>query len=114
MSYISRKEDRSNVFHGSKVVSLLTSTPDRSHLGKAMTLFSCDEYHVRCCGWLRGLAERAICEYSPAIGSLKNGYGSIVSTEEDRKGQTFQLIYVVGCFLSVWATQELRVISGID
>jgi hypothetical protein len=66
-----RKKDRSNVFHGSKVASLLTSTPDRSHLGKTMTLFSCDEYHVRCCGWLKGLAERAICEYSPAIGSLK-------------------------------------------
>ena len=66
-----KKEDEPNVFHGSKEASLLTSSPRRCCLGKTMMLFSCDEYYLRCCGWWRGLAERATCEYSPAIGSLK-------------------------------------------
>ena len=37
----------------------------------------------------------------PQLDPLKDGYDSIVNTDDDRRGQTLQLIYVVGCFLSV-------------
>ena len=67
----SREEDGTNVFRRSKEGILMTSSRERWCLEKTRLRISCDEYHMRCCGWLRGLVERAICECSPAIGSLK-------------------------------------------
>jgi hypothetical protein len=60
---------RANVFRESKAVNLLISTPERSCLEKTKTQFSCDGYHMLCCGSLRDPAGRAICE-----GFLVNDY----------------------------------------
>ena len=65
------KDDETNVFHGPKAASLLTSTLDISRLGKTTLLLSCDEYHKRCCGSLRGPVGKANYECSPGVGSLK-------------------------------------------
>ena len=67
------EEEVANVFRGSKEVTLMISTPEKYCLQKTSLLFSCDEYHMRCCGSLMGLVERAICKFSPVIGSL-NGW----------------------------------------
>ena len=64
------KDDETNVFHGPKAASLLTSTLDKSRLGKTMLPVSYDGYHKRCCGSLRGLVGRANYECSPGVGSL--------------------------------------------
>ena len=64
-------EDGTNVFRESKEVSLLTSTLDMRYLQKTMLLFSCDEYHMQCCGSWRDPVGRAICERSHAACSLK-------------------------------------------
>jgi len=65
------KDDGTNVFRESKAGSLLTSTPDRSRLGRTRLRLSCDEYHKQCCGSLMGPVGKANCECSPAVGSLE-------------------------------------------
>jgi hypothetical protein len=65
------KEGGANVFRGPKEMIPMTSTPGKCCLEKTRLLFSCDEYHMRCCGSLRDPEGRAICECSPVIGSLK-------------------------------------------
>jgi hypothetical protein len=65
------KRDRTNVFRGAREVSLLTSIHEMFLLGKTNLVFSCDEYHTRCCGSLMDPVGRAICECSLVIGPLK-------------------------------------------
>ena len=67
------KWNRTNVFRESKEAILLTSIPDRFCLEKTRLPFACNEYHMQCYGLSMDPAERAICEFSPAIRSLK-GY----------------------------------------
>src|SRR5260370_35532142 len=59
------KEEGTNVFHGSKEVSLLTSILDRPRLEKTMLLYSCDGYHMQGCVSLTVPGGVAICESSP-------------------------------------------------
>ena len=79
------KDDGTHAFRGSKEAILLISTPERCCLEKTRSQFSCDEYHKRCCGSSRGPEGRAICEYFPAIASLKGWVRPNSSIDEAKR-----------------------------
>ena len=63
--------NKTNVFRGSKKANHLTSISDTFCLEETRSLFSCDEYRMQRYGSSMDLMGRAICEFSPAIHSVK-------------------------------------------
>ena len=106
---VERKVGRAYVFHGSKEANWLLSTRRRCCLERTRLPFPFDEKHTRCYDLWTGLAERAICEGSRAIGHLRGWMRFALMQLEDNGRLIWSTSLAVCCATSFASFPSTRV-----